>query len=571
MARMLPQLVLAGRDGHAPSAAEQKVHAALREALDESYTAIGWVTWQSADDRGRPIEGEADFVVVHPHRGFLVLEVKGGGIGHDAERGIWWSADRQGRRNTIQDPFRQAAHNRREISKLLARRLGVARLPFMSQHAVAFPDVSGDPRRFGAEADADFVVLEDDLHSLGARIDRMFTRVSGAGLDAGTLPAHWARELEDLVAPSCSFSVRLGSVVREVTAAGDQLTAGQFTVLDALARNRRVLVTGSAGTGKTVLAVEKARRLARTGARTLLTCFNRPLADHLAAALAGEPNLVVHNFHQLCWRWARRNGFDGVDPDSPEVRDPAREATLDGKYFDVALPAAFVAALAATDERFDAVVVDEAQDFSPIMQRALLKSLRSPRRGFVFAFQDQGQGIFAGRTGWRCSGYVEFHLGRNLRNSRNIHGVARRLNPDDDATPTGPEGPEPEYIEVTDLASAARRIEERIRVLTTTDGIGLSRIAVLTAGRGEIATLAPDGRLGGFRTRQDPQGAAGALYLDRISRFKGLERDVVILTGLGRPPEHNRAEPLLYVAASRARSHLIVVDVPEVLARFRSG
>jgi superfamily I DNA/RNA helicase len=166
---------------------------------------------------------------------------------------------------------------------------------------------------------------------------------------------------------------------------------------------------------------------------------------------------------------------------------------------------------------------------------------------------------------------MEYHLSKNMRNSRQIHAVAKRLNLDDDANPAGPEGTAPEFIAVADAGSAAAEIEMRVRKLATSDGVGLSQIAVLTAGRRQIAALAPGGRLGGFAVTQDPFGAAGALYLDRISRFKGLERDVVILTGLGSPPAHNRAEPLLYVAASRARSHLIVVDEPEVLARFGAG
>ena len=91
---------------------------------------------------------------------------------------------------------------------------------------------------------------------------------------------------------------------------------------------------------------------------------------------------------------------------------------------------------------------------------------------------------------------------------------------------------------------------------------------MLTVGRPQIAALAPNGRLAGFEVTQDPADPSPRLYLDRITRFKGLERDVVFLTGLGNPPAHTRAEPLLYVGASRARSHLIVVDEQAVLGRF---
>lgn len=566
---MIPLESVAGLDGRSPSKAEEKVFAALRETLDDTYTAIGWAAWQAVNDRGRPIEGEADFVVSHPQRGFLVFEVKGGGISHEGSTQKWWSTDRRGVRHEIKNPFRQAARNRREISSLLASRLGLRQLPFAPGQGVIFPDAAGDPRAFGAEAIPDFVVLEDDLPQLGARVEGMFAKCGGSQPSL-VVADGWAEELEALIAPSCNLPIRLGSVVRGTTAQSDQLTTEQFSVLDNLARNRRVLVTGAAGTGKTMLALEKARRLAHSGARTLLTCFNRPLADYLARSAADRPGLVVHNFHQLCYLSARRNGFDGPDPDSPEVREPDREKDLGSEYFDKTLPRAFVASLAATGERFDAIVIDEAQDFSMPMQKALLKAMKKPRSGFLFAFQDEGQGIFEGRRGWDRRGLMEYHLSENMRNSRRIHEVVKRLNADDDANPAGPEGTEPEYIAVTDIAAAAVEIASRIRKLATTDGVGLSQIAVLTAGRTEIGVLAPGGRLGGFTVTQDPFGPAGSLYLDRISRFKGLERDVVILTGLAHPPPHNRVEPLLYVGASRARSHLIVVDVPEVLARFNA-
>src|SRR6185436_3796758 len=79
-----------------------------------------------------------------------------------------------------------------------------------------------------------------------------------------------------------------------------RLTEEQFYLLDVLSRTRRAAIGGCAGSGKTFLAVEKAKRLAREEFRTLLTCFNRPLADFLAEVTQGTPNLEVKNFHALC-------------------------------------------------------------------------------------------------------------------------------------------------------------------------------------------------------------------------------------------------------------------------------
>ena len=78
------------------------------------------------------------------------------------------------------------------------------------------------------------------------------------------------------------------------------------------------VVLGVAGSGKTLIAAEKARRLAAQGFDVLLTCFNRPLAEHLAGTIGRTPGVTVSTFHGLaaahmqayadafCWRYNHR-------------------------------------------------------------------------------------------------------------------------------------------------------------------------------------------------------------------------------------------------------------------------
>jgi superfamily I DNA/RNA helicase len=96
-----------------------------------------------------------------------------------------------------------------------------------------------------------------------------------------------------------------------------RLTQGQMGVLDMLRGQRRASIVGPAGSGKTMLAREKARRLAREGFRTLLVCFNQPLARTLADDLAGEPapgGLTVSTFHELCLTLGREAGTLPPEP-----------------------------------------------------------------------------------------------------------------------------------------------------------------------------------------------------------------------------------------------------------------
>ena len=109
---------------------------ALRDGLPNDYVAFHSVAWLARDPRSGAQDGEADFVVVHPERGVLVIKVKGGRIVYDGPAGQWYSGE-----HAIKDPFEQARGNKHS---LLAK---LKDLPYWRDrwltigHAVAFPDV----------------------------------------------------------------------------------------------------------------------------------------------------------------------------------------------------------------------------------------------------------------------------------------------------------------------------------------------------------------------------------------------------------------------------------------------
>jgi len=163
--------------------------------------------------------------------------------------------------------------------------------------------------------------------------------------------------VDEFLAPT----VHLRPLVRRALdgAAAERLTAtrAQRMVLDGIRNVRRAAIVGPAGSGKSILAGERARRLAREGARTLVVCFNRPLAVELADGLAdalAPAGLEVHTFHGLCETLAARAGLLPPAPPAPGA-----------EWFDRELPAALDGAIAALPGlRFHAVIVDEGQYFA---------------------------------------------------------------------------------------------------------------------------------------------------------------------------------------------------------------
>src|SRR5687768_553878 len=191
---------------------------------------------------------------------------------------------------------------------------------------------------------------------------------------------------------------------REREAACDLLTRGQARVLDMLAAFSRVEIRGGAGSGKTWLAVEKARRLAAEGQRVALMCYSRGLAEFLKRRVEKLPKrqrpAYVGTFHNLGIGW-------GVEPGSDD----------DSGYWEEFLPGEMVKLAAELPEaqRFDAIVIDEGQDFAQSWWDAVIAALRDPENGLLYVFSDEGQRIFA-RQGRPTVELMPIPLNENLRN-----------------------------------------------------------------------------------------------------------------------------------------------------------
>jgi hypothetical protein len=559
MARMLPDRVPRDVADDPLRSAERRVYERLAATLDDEFTVFGWVPWLREGEGGGLAEGEADFVLAHERDGLLVVEIKGGCIRRDGRTGRWWSRDRAGREHEIQNPGQQARRNMHSVLNKLRGIPGQERRWIPAGHAIVLPDCQRPECDLALDVPLAICAFGEDMANLGPRL-RLVLRgwrresQSQAGLGADGLAA-----LESLVAGSFELRAPLGPVLREEDRSILQLTEDQYRVLDGLAANPRVRVSGGAGTGKTMLAMEQARRLGRQGRRTLLTCFNRPLADYLRQSTGAHSAVTIHNFHQLCFRWARRAGLEAVDPDGPAAE------TLPESYFHEALPRLLLDALDRLEERFDSIVVDEGQDFLPDYWDALQLALADLTRATLHVFQDAAQDIYAASAG-PLGPMTSFALHENLRNTRQIHRVLQGLADDERTVARGPAGVKPEWVAADGDVPA--RLAEVIERLTGAEQVRPQDVAVLTTSRNDIAALAPEGRIGGRAVTRDPLERSERVLVESIPRFKGLERRVVVLAGL-RPPRHGTLERLLYVGASRARAHLVVVADPATLARLR--
>ncbi len=542
--------------------AEVDVYDTLAAELDGRFTVFAWTNLLSSRSRSAR-ESEVDFLVLDPARGFLVLEVKGGAVSRDAGTGQWTSRSFTGDVYPIKDPFDQARQARHDVDRKLQELPSCQNWKVPGGYGVILPDSSRPAFPLAADANAGNTVFADDMPRLAASIDAMFDHWNMP--DALEPPgAAGAQRFRDAFGRSFQLRLPLGALLRPGREQIAQLTERQFVVTRMLDSRRRVLIEGGAGTGKTCLALDKALRLARDGARTLLTCFNRPLADHLRQAAGEHANLEIATIHQLYYRWALRAGLDVKDPDAPGA-DSRPDA-----YFTQMLPAAFETALDRLRERFDAIVVDEGQDFGARDREAMEFALAEPGVSTLYVFQDPGQSIYHERKGWPADTLDRYELDENLRNSRGIHAALITLSAAHAKRAGGPEGPLPECIAVRDDAQMRRELSRCLHRLIHEEAVEPAAIAVLTGSRREFTRVVEDGRIGAYETTHDHAGDPRRVLVDSISRFKGLERDIVILTAL-ESPAYTRAEELFYVGASRACLRLFVIEREELLERFRGG
>ncbi len=193
----------------------------------------------------------------------------------------------------------------------------------------------------------------------------------------------------------------------------ERLSAEQAVILRAARLLNRVEIRGGAGSGKTWLAVEQARRLSRDGQRVALTCYSRGLAAWLERRVAALPRkerpAYVGTFHNLGVEWGAPSGRDD-DSDFWEVRLPELMVGLGAQQ-----PAGRL---------FDAIVVDEAQDFADLWWPAALAALKDEEAGGLYVFSDEGQRVFS-RFGGPPAGLVPLVLDQNLRNTRQIARASR--------------------------------------------------------------------------------------------------------------------------------------------------
>lgn len=530
------RLIPPGPDFTEGQLAEKVVWDVLKAALPDEV-----VMAHSVQVRHGRAEHEIDILVLWPGVGLAAIEVKGGLVTNAG--GQWFQSGGPDGKRKLQDPLAQSQGSMHAFKEWLQAQLG-SHLTSRFVYMAAFP-YSKVPAEWVRAGNPRALVLDQDDCRNPAELIRHAIESEGGG--TGPLAPSFLQRIVPRLEGNLDQPDTNAAGQGELEDHQDQLTERQAVLLSATRSLTRVRFTGGAGSGKTWLALQKARQLCKDGKRVGLFCYNKGLGMYFQLQVA---------------RWkSARPAFTGEFHEYVLSLGVPEGAGQD--YFDVEMPRLLkeLAAGMPPGEKFDAIIVDEAQDFEPSWWDALRACLKEPDTSEIYAFMDDRQDVY---QRWSSAAalqdLVPIHVDDNLRNTRKIAETFKGF-AGDKFTPRGSTGLAVRRVQCSpeDAMDVASNCVDAL----IDDGWANNQIALLTTNSRhpihqehfENGTL--DEYWREFHANE-------AEFYGHVLGFKGLERSVVILCVDGFR-DIERAAERLYVGLSRARTLLVVVGDSEQL------
>lgn len=515
---------------------EKEVYEALK-TLNDQYTVFYSLSWVGLNDK-RTV-GEADFVIVHPDKGILVIEVKSGGI--EYKNGEWIQTNTKSGQSKRIEPYVQARKSQFELLDRLNKSIQSFRLPMMC-YGVWFPSVEIKknyplPPEAPIEITLDKKGLSNPEKALNNTFSYWATKYRQTSLGYNQLKA-----VIEVLCPHFHVVPCLKTKMRELEEVYIQLTTQQAALLDFLEEQRTAVIHGLAGTGKTVLAVEKAKRLATQEEQVMFLCFNSFLKDALKKNNT-IPNVTFHNAHSLAYEIMGQS-----DAPIETVLNEFEEFLED--VFD------------KESWAYSNIIVDEGQDLDDRLLNRLYELVKH-KNGCFYVFYDRNQYIMKNRLPeWIEDAECRLVLHKNCRNTAEVFKTSCSLIGVENVTYNDIHGEMPSVKFFTTESEQEKIVVDFIKRVIS-EGLDLSDVVILTAKTVETSWINLEKTYEGqtLSTDQEP----GTILFTTIRKFKGLEAEAILLVdaqmSMLTNPENRR---LLYTGASRAKNLLLIAMLEDV-------
>ena len=506
--------------------------------------------------------GEADFTVYHPEKGIIVFEVKDGLISYSRERG-WIQTNRKTGATSSIDPMAQAEKSKYYFRDQIFKPAFDGMVPFTFCSAVWF--TSGDRNLVTGNLPLNYkeetTLWANDL----ASVEQVQNAINRVFKYHDAYCANPSQELTsktlDLLAPEFGLvkSIHSRAIANETLF--HLMTREQNRLLEYLDEQQTAAIHGAAGTGKTIMAIEKAKRL-ETDGPVLLLCFNRFLMEHIREELSdNHPNISVFTIDGL---YTKLSGglphFDSAD----DRNDAILEVLMDWK---------------SLRWNYKHIIVDEGQDFFADHLQ-LLGEIAEEKDGCFYVFYDKNQFIQGQEyPEWLDHAECRLVLSHNCRNTHEIALTSTRpialpekrirMNPFMERA----EQPKPKMFFVSDNEALQDYVLKLIRKYSDAK-YKKSDIVLLSMKAEGCSALERENMIPELAAICSDKRQSNKVLFTTVRKFKGLEADVVICIDVDEDTftnEINRS--LFYVGTSRAKTWLDIVTTTsqEVLANAITG
>jgi len=517
---------------------EMKVYDSLR-TLNDQYTVFYSLSWVGVN--GKRTVGEADFVVLHPQKGILVIEVKSGEI--EYKNGEWIQTNTLSRKSKRISPFTQARKSQFELLERLELAIRDFRLPMLC-YCAWFPSVDIEEKsELPPESPREIAFDKVNLDNAEKAIDDAFhywsTKYRTVKLDQTQF-----RRVVSTICPHFHVVPKLKTKIEEMEDAYIQLTKQQTALLDFIEEQKTAVVHGLAGTGKTVIALEKAKRIAAQDESVLFLCFNSFLKDTLKNNAI--PNVTFHNVHSLAY----------------EIMGPS-DTTIDKvlSEFEEYLEVVF-------DEEsweYKNIIVDEGQDLDDRLLNRLYELVKK-KNGCFYVFYDRNQYILSNKVSqWIEDAECRLILHKNCRNTAEVFKTSCSIMGLENVFYNEIHGEIPEAKFYMTEDELEKIVNDFVKRVTDKEGLLPDDVVILTAKNIENSWIDSNKVYGGqqLSTRNE----AGKILFTTIRKFKGLEANAILIIDTSMSaiidPDERR---ILYVGCSRAKNLLNIAMIEDVSA-----
>lgn len=542
------------------SFAEATLYNMLRRQLPESWYLI-WGVQLGAH--------EYDFLIMVPGRGIVNMECKGHGyefIG--ATNKFSWFNRETGRQENNKDLIGQASSARNYYLHYLQDALfGRGYQWGVMAYCIVFPldEMPGINLKalpifrksdcFPENKGLERIVLESlDFAEMQLRARGVRNPAHLSQADAVTIWNYWTQK-EDTSAHA--FTAQKLELTEYREQMRNLLTVSQQSVLQVVLdpRHLRVFVEGTAGTGKTLLAMSAATELR---GKVLYVCFNRVLSRYVNMTLPERDGLVITHFHK----------FPDVVLGRP-IEVFQQEGETDSAYWnrrDEMLLQEVRNLKAGTYPLFDAIIVDEAQDLTKTQLRCLMRFCHS-NGGKLVLFSDAEQSIYRDRLPqnelMRMFRDLEVqYLSVNLRNPRPVIDYCSKLVPPEKKVEPVLKGPDPVYKSMPQTAVNTFLKDHVFTSFNPRDVAVISPESrfLTELGRGiGVSFYAPDENLRKTEKNLIAWTENRCAWKSTTHAFKGLEAMAVVHL----LPQSYASNAIKYVGGSRATFQLYLITIEE--------